>query len=705
VVRSIWRSRWLASILGSGALLAVLFGYRSISDADSLESTSWLAAIVSVVLAWLAFVAARPGATTASGANTAEQIKAAVDYLVAEVEEQWRGEARARALTGTTSLDVRWSLVPEGAGELDDVVRSLGLDAGAGKAIRVRASGRVREIADDFRRLRARRAVIVGTPGSGKTSALVLLTIGLAAKRQEGQPVPVLLSLASWDLSEKFSDWVVGQLNSLYPELQNRARFGAKAAEALVRTRRVITLLDGLDEMAPDLRGGALAEINRWLVTDGDAVVSCRSDEYQEVLTAGGEPLRSAPVIVLEDVSPDSAGEYMSGDQPSAWRRVIGQLAANEENGSLRDVLGNPLMISLARRTYGAGGERVPDDLVDLATTSTGEQVRRSLLEAIVPVAFRAGADNKMISREWASRKARRWLVNLAQEAGRTPDAELRWWQLPSRGSILSQALTQICLLAATGYFLSRSVLVAGALVIVGMVAPLNLAWGAREPRRMLLSLAVDSAFLLVASVGRSAVFVSGVSMIVSMVGTALVIVFSCLFGSLYLLASEPFPEIGNVAEALLRLFYIGAVGGASVGFSYGVFTWMRSPESYIKAATPRALLNSDRRVSLALGVAAAAMFLVPAVTLDALFNQDTGVVRLIAAAAVVGAVAATSTAWGRFCFARIHHAARGRYPLRLLTFLDDARSVDVLRQAGGAFQFRHRLLQEHLVEEGSSDG
>jgi hypothetical protein len=57
------------------------------------------------------------------------------------------------------------------------------------------------------------------------------------------------------------------------------------------------------------------------------------------------------------------------------------------------------------------------------------------------------------------------------------------------------------------------------------------------------------------------------------------------------------------------------------------------------------------------------------------------------------------SRAWGVFVLHRTWLALQGRLPWRLMNFLDDAHRRGILRQAGGVYQFRHALLQDHLAE------
>jgi hypothetical protein len=67
---------------------------------------------------------------------------------------------------------------------------------------------------------------------------------------------------------------------------------------------------------------------------------------------------------------------------------------------------------------------------------------------------------------------------------------------------------------------------------------------------------------------------------------------------------------------------------------------------------------------------------------------------------AVIGPVTANlSSAWGQSVLARTWLALTGRAPRRLMAFLRDAHRRGVLRQAGGAYQFRHALLRDRLSD------
>jgi hypothetical protein len=139
-----------------------------------------------------------------------------------------------------------------------------------------------------------------------------------------------------------------------------------------------------------------------------------------------------------------------------------------------------------------------------------------------------------------------------------------------------------------------------------------------------------------------------------------------------------------------------------------------RIPGDAAEAASPAAVLARDRRAALLLtlvtGAAAAVLTGVAVASWDASYHSpDTGHVIALedglsmaagtAVAATVGlAIAGLGLAWPQWLIARSWLTLRGRLPLRLITFLDDAHGRGVLRQAGPFYQFRHIELQHHLA-------
>src|SRR5207247_1673938 len=95
-----------------------------------------------------------------------------------------------------------WYRKAAGAAQHGAGARPMAAIAGqvvTGWATRLRLHGRLDQIGEKYLALPHRRLVVLGEPGAGKTVLAILLTLSLLERRQSGEPVPVLLGLASWD--------------------------------------------------------------------------------------------------------------------------------------------------------------------------------------------------------------------------------------------------------------------------------------------------------------------------------------------------------------------------------------------------------------------------------------------------------------------------------------------------------------------------
>ncbi|MEP0856879.1 NACHT domain-containing protein [Trichocoleus sp. DQ-U1] len=133
------------------------------------------------------------------------------------------------------------------------------------------------------------RLLILGAPGSGKTTMLLELAqdLILAAQQQPEKPIPVIFELSSWeDDKQAIADWLVADL-----------KFRNNIPEAITRewleTGKLLPLLDGLDELKTR-QGICIDRINEFLQTTSrlsQIVVCCREEEYktsEEILTLRG---------------------------------------------------------------------------------------------------------------------------------------------------------------------------------------------------------------------------------------------------------------------------------------------------------------------------------------------------------------------------------------------------------------------------------
>ncbi|WP_247707044.1 NACHT domain-containing protein, partial [Streptomyces liliiviolaceus] len=209
----------------------------------------------------------RPAGTTGDAA-----LVQAADDLASAVQRQWREEAALRRLNDPYPLPVRWRPAEP---QLMESWRSLVRLAttGVGRAASASPSGWAPgpeeltggggELVKVLASVPTGRLVLLGDPGSGKSMLLVRLVLDLLARRRHGDPVPVLVPLASWDPDREDLDlWLEQRLGIDYPWLGDPGRTGTARARELLDAGAILLVLDGLDEIPDRVRGRAIARIN-----------------------------------------------------------------------------------------------------------------------------------------------------------------------------------------------------------------------------------------------------------------------------------------------------------------------------------------------------------------------------------------------------------------------------------------------------------
>ena len=632
------------------------------------------------------------------------------DELAVAIKAQWEAEAAVRMLNDPYPLPVRW--VAAGSDLAADWPALVTLaTTGAGwpapssscwAASSRELEGQGEEIADVLGKVPTGRLVILGEPGTGKTMLLVRLLLDLLGRREPGGPVPVLVSLASWDPAEEgLHNWLITRLALDYhalaaPDADAR---GTSWIRAMLARGQILPILYGLDEMPKRMRGPAITRINDALRPGERLVLSSRGAAYRRAVRpeqGPGGALQGAAVIGLCSLEPAAVRRYLLDAviDRTRWEPVLAALGTEMPVGQ---AMTTPLMVALARAIYSprpgdtqgeyAGSLPDPADLCDPAMTDRSA-VAQHLFDAFIPATYSQAFEANPCARRWKADKAERWFAFLAGHIEHTVrGADFAWWQLES--AIPRTVSTIAAVLAATLGFSAAFVVAAVfsvplstrflAVPMAGLAA-CGAAWLSRISRggapmsgvrwrvrgihrpgrdiRIRLGLAI---LLIIPLPG----LIIGAGPLAGL-GWTLVCLFTLglrgVYGGIPVAAS---PQVALYRSRHSVLIFWGAslVFGPAIGLAYG----------YVTGLVLKSELGSEtRQLGLIIGLVTGLVF-----------GLGFGLVRY---------------AWPRWGAARLWLAFTGRLPWALMSFLEDAHKRGILRQAGAFYQFRHVDLQRRLA-------
>lgn len=413
IVLALWSQEGLHSVAVVGGLVAAL------------------APLVLGLVMW-----ARRAQPVVLAISTVEQTDSAQRNLASQVLSQWREEISVRQLDDPGPLAVRWRFT-----DLDVVDRAEHISRESPRRGRPRFTGRtdrIDKVAGEFRKLKRRRMVILGDPGMGKTTLALLLLRELLEHAQPGDPVPVLLSMSGWDPDkESLSEWLARRLAEDYPALRATV-FGPNAARSLVTRRKILPVLDGLDELPDKVRPAVLVRLNE---TAADSLVlTCRTAEYHSAVTApGGDALTAGAVIEPYPLTPADTARYILGCLPpgtsDVWQHLLASLRDGADNPT-SSALSTPLALWLLRKVY-VDTRADPAELCDTSRFPTAETVIDHLLDHLVDAAITANPPRHNDDehpfrprRSWDPVDATKWLTFLAHQLDTIGSRDLAWWQL-----------------------------------------------------------------------------------------------------------------------------------------------------------------------------------------------------------------------------------------------------------------------------------
>jgi hypothetical protein len=184
--------------------------------------------------------------------------------------------------------------------------------------------------------------LILGEPGSGKTTTLLQLARDLTAELDQTftQPVPVILNLSTWtNKQQPLDEWLFAELNSKY-------RPPRKDAKQWLEEHRILPLLDGLDEVRAENRVVCVERLNQLVKDYGlqGMVVCSRVKEYTDLNVRLG----FYRAIYIQPLTHEQIDEYLkrAGEKLASLRAVF------QADDDLRNFAQSPLILSVMTLAY-----------------------------------------------------------------------------------------------------------------------------------------------------------------------------------------------------------------------------------------------------------------------------------------------------------------------------------------------------------------
>ena len=258
----------------------------------------------------------------------------------------------------------------------------------------------------------ARRLLILGAPGSGKTTTLLELKRDLIQRAQQHpeHPIPVLFELTDWKNSKQtFADWLI-------VDLQFRHNIPPTMTRKWIKTGQLLPLLDGLDELKLTRRKLCLQKINEFLEAgsaQSSIVLCCPQEEYMEAKAILG---KLGGAICLQPLTERQIESYLK-------RLGYGYLwqAIEDDPEGLLEFAKTPLLLNLIPVACSDGLRQIGRRFSDpTKRKECQEQCRQDLFDAYIKRRLEKPHNRKGYELE----DAKRWLIWLAKTLKKQNRAE-----------------------------------------------------------------------------------------------------------------------------------------------------------------------------------------------------------------------------------------------------------------------------------------
>jgi len=224
------------------------------------------------------------------------------------------------------------------------------------------------------------RVLLLGAPGSGKTTTLLKLAQKYYEQAQEdpNAGIPLLFNLSLWGRKERessysnqsfqskgskdkqsntkhpdFDDWLIKMLDETPGTGVSKA-----VASKWIKEGKVVLLLDGFDEADETLRARLLNVINDYLQlkpnVDMTVIICSRLIDYEALVNTTSTKFLLDTAVILQPLTEQQIENYIDAAKTPALHKMIA------EDDELKEMAQTPLNLSLMVIAYGRGDVELP---------------------------------------------------------------------------------------------------------------------------------------------------------------------------------------------------------------------------------------------------------------------------------------------------------------------------------------------------------
>ncbi len=302
-----------------------------------------------------------------------------------------------------------------------------------------------------------RKLLILGEPGTGKTTTLLELARDLieCAEDDPTEPIPVIFNLSSWTEQHSLAEWLIQELHyEPYGVPKTLCR-------ELVENEKLFLLLDGLDEIKPEDQEACVKALNTLSRKQNqtEIVVCSRLADYELLKNR----LHFEDIVVIQTLNQEQIEHYLD---VTGRAKLSALTTLLPKDTTLQELAKYPATLNFM--TYAYQGQ------TELPKMDSVEERRKDVFEKYVNINLETAQENQKPSQAYTKEKSMHWLTWLAQ---RTLQESQSVFLIERMQPSLLLTKTQRWMYRLIVLFLSGLIVGLFGSSLLGVMAPNSLEW------------------------------------------------------------------------------------------------------------------------------------------------------------------------------------------------------------------------------------